>query len=139
MIDLFRKFSETISFYREHYDRDNQHWQDIKKKMRKRMVWNFITVVFFVGITALWHFYIRPVKPESWGILLVGVGAVRLALVSARVHMREFYDSSHSPEAVRDRRTEEYRPRVAGKMVDALSGFVLVAIGFTIRVGAEFI
>lgn len=107
--------------------------------MWKKAVWNLITTAFFLVISTICHFCVRPVPPESWGILLVGIGAVRLALVSARSHMRTFDDTSQNPDAEKERRTEDYRPHVAGNMVDAFSGFALVAIGFAIRVGSEFL
>lgn len=139
MIDLYRMLSRTIKHYRRRYDADHPHWQDIKSEMHSRLAWNLGSTFFFLSIALTWHCTVQPIQASSFGILLVGIGAVRLALVSARSHMRKFDDSSHHVDAIEDRKTEEYRPRVAGNMVDAVSGFFLVAIGFTIRVTTEFI
>lgn len=139
MLDLYRMIRRTVSFYRNRWDGETTQWDKIRKRMLKKIGWNFLGQLTFVGIAAGWHFLVRPLPLESWGILLVGIGAVRLALVSARSHTREFDDSSHNAEAIQDRQMKLYRQRVAGNMVDALSGFALVAIGFTIRVGAEFL
>lgn len=137
MIDLYQMYTETVSFYRSR--RNTGLWQKIKDRMKRKVMVNFFLVIVCLGIAGFWHFFVRPVQLQSWGILLVGIGAVRLASISARVHMREFYDSSQNPEAIDDRKITEHRPRVAGRMVDAFIGFTLVAFGFTMRVITEFL
>jgi hypothetical protein len=135
--DLYQMYTETVSFYQSR--RNTGLWQKIKKRMKRKAAWNILIVLVFLGFTSFLHFSVRPVPLQSWGILLVGIGAIRLASISARVHMREFYDSSQNPKAIDERETTNYRPQVAGRMVDAFIGFALVAIGFTMRVSAEFL
>ena len=130
-------YVETVSFYKDR--RKTGLWQKIKTRMKRKATLNIKIVFVLLAGTTIWHFCVRPVELQSWGILLVGIGAIRLASISARVHMREFYDSANNPEAVEERETSIYRPRVAGRMVDALVGFSLVTIGFAVRVSAEFL
>lgn len=130
-------YTQTVSYYQNR--RDTGLWQDVKNQMKKKAILNTIFVIFILIIMVVIHFNIRTLELQSWGIVLVGLGAFRLALISARVHMRRFYDSTNMVEAVEDRKTTEFRPRVAGQAVDAFIGFMLVAIGFTVRVGAEIL
>jgi hypothetical protein len=104
--------------------------------MRTRVYANIkMAVVVLLAVTA-WDFFVNPVQLSSLGIVTVALGATRLALTSAHTHMRKFFESSKSVEAVSEQ-MDEYRVRVAGMMVDAFSGFMLVAVGFVIRVAAE--
>jgi hypothetical protein len=94
-----------------------------------------IAGVVLLAVTA-WDFFVNPVQLSSLGVVTVALGATRLALTSAHTHMRKFFESCKSAKAVSER-MDEYRVRVAGMMVDAFSGFMLVAAGFVIRVAAE--
>lgn len=137
MIDLYRMYSRTVEFYQRRYE--GSQWSEIRSTMRRRGLTNLVVTLFLLLLAALWHYRIEPVQIASVGILLVGLGAGRLALVSARSHVRKFDDSAKHTQGLQEQLTAEYRPRVAGNMVDAVSGFALVVIGFTIRIGAEFL
>lgn len=114
-------------------------WDGMKKKMMRRFIWSSMYIGVFLLLTGTWHYIIRNVPAESFGILLVALGAAKLAQVSARFRIGEFFEITHASQAVNRNLTENRYPRIAGNMIDTLIGFSLIAIGFTIRVAADFL
>lgn len=114
-------------------------WPLIRNEMIKKSIYNFLLIVGALLLAWIWHQRISTIDSGAIGILLVGLGAVRLASVSARVHVRKLYDSTHAPEAIEDREMTKYRPRIAGNAIDVIFGFLLVSVGFIIRVSVDFL
>jgi hypothetical protein len=126
---------ESCRAYSEHIHR----WNEIKQEIAWEVFINFLFVLVVILLAYLAHNHFRAVDTSAVGILLVGLGAIRLALISARIHVREFYELSLSVEAVEERQDKYRRSRTAKNMIDAIIGFGLVALGFTIRVGVDFL
>jgi hypothetical protein len=133
MYELYRLFDHARTHYRQHHE---QQWNEILAKIQARVYANITTALVVLLAVTVWNFFINPVQLSSLGIVTVALGATRLALTSAHTHMRKFFESCKSAQAVSES-MPEYRVRVAGMMVDAFSGFVFVAVGFMIRVAAE--
>ncbi|QLG62036.1 hypothetical protein [Halorarum salinum] len=133
MRELYHLFGHARGHFKQHHE---QQWNDIAAKMKGRVLANLSLLLVVLLVVAAWHSVVNPVQLSSLGIVIVALGATRLALTSAHTHMRKFYESTRSPEAIEET-TAEYRVRVGGMVVDAFSGFVLVAVGFSVRVAAE--
>lgn len=134
MIGMLLQLYRTLKLHRDR----GSFWDGITSEIISRAIWNGIYIGITLLVALFWHTSVLPVDARSFGILLVGMGAVKLAHVTARAHIGEFFETTHDTDAVDRDLTTNYYPRVAGNVVDVLSGFFLVAIGFIIRVGADF-